>query len=672
MKKIIFISLISLIFLSCNKSVKVENFNPFSNWEQKNDTIQTIYLDYTDAIDSGFVIPSKNQVKEGTFVVSFDIDNGTDTAKEFYYKIYYQNESYKFPEVNDQDTLVSENLLASENFYGSWENTSKTFVSTGTIESGKKITIKDEIRIVGNPRNEQRYYGANDYIPTEEEINTIFSNIKNIPEWYAQIVQKSKTNKISVEAQMRIDAIYVLTTQNPQKGINQRWKRNLRVGNYKFMLVVVEKEIIEKNIIPEYIKDISKTDGNRFVNPFYFFLHGEGKKMKGIYLNESNTIKVLAKPDLGSGIFIDSKKLNGKKISTTYYSGKCGESDDIYKKAHFQQFFHNIRSTDNFKNIPVIKDIFKEKYTIEDFENNRQKYTPDKQIDVSVAVTDCPCQTVESDTKNNKIIIRNPGTKENEWRKESVGVKTRHGFTYGKFRAKVKLTRLLNEDGVWNGITNAIWLIFENGSWNNRRQTAPDKGYLPKEQVGRDVPRVRDNDYSEIDFEIVKTSRDWPNSSYSPKRNFVPFNNDKKFDVAVACTNWDLATQEPPKFDVGVHAINYKGEDFLVQRWDHWYKALTSKVPANEKELFGSEYYYFEIDWHPTEIIWRIGPSIDKMKIVGYMNDEYTSIPNNQMLMVFTQEFHLGNWWPMTPFPQDYIPFPKNDYYGEIYEIVIE
>jgi hypothetical protein len=142
--------------------------------------------------------------------------------------------------------------------------------------------------------------------------------------------------------------------------------------------------------------------------------------------------------------------------------------------------------------------------------------------------------------------------------------------------------------------------------------------------------------------------------------------------LSVSCTNWDMACWEPKNFVVGCNPVAYEDKIFETHRWDHWYRALSSRVPEKDDTLFGSPFYYFEIEWRPTEIIWRIGPTPDLMRVVGYMNDSVTSIPNNQMLLIITQEWHNTNWWPGSPYLQHFVPFPKNDILGEIFEVVIE
>jgi hypothetical protein len=54
------------------------------------------------------------------------------------------------------------------------------------------------------------------------------------------------------------------------------------------------------------------------------------------------------------------------------------------------------------------------------------------------------------------------------------------------------------------------------------------------------------------------------------------------------------------------------------------------------------------------------------------VNSTITSIPDNQMLLIVTQEFHNTKWWIGSPYAQENIPFPKNDIEGKIFEVTIE
>jgi hypothetical protein len=338
-------------------------------------------------------------------------------------------------------------------------------------------------------------------------------------------------------------------------------------------------------------------------------------------------------------------------------------------------------------NIPVIADILKDNYSKMDYNWNRSFYSKEELIPTILQTSKHPCATVFSDPIEKKIIIKNPKTEFGEWKKESVGIITRHGFTYGKYRVKVKLTELLNKNNVWNGLTNAIWLITQGGGeWNFRRNCNKD-GYMATYWGGPNDKRIPAVDYSEIDFEILKTPPYCPDNVFPPvfknsgdnaKNNSswnVPFpeeitNSDGS--IIVACTNWDMACHEPKNFGVGCHPVPYQNQIFEAHRWDHNYRALTEKKEESDDELFGGDYYYFEIDWRPTEIIWRIGSEPNKMRVVGYMNDQVTSIPNNQMLLIITQEYHNTKWWPGAPYSQDNLPFPLNDIPGEIYDLTIE
>lgn len=611
-----------------NSTFEIINFDATSNFQSNETKVKTIALDYKNAM-KGFVIPSANQVAEGFFKFKFELKNVSSSTQKFYYKIYYENISYKFNEFDSISKLEHE--LAQENFYGSWENTDLSFREVNSeLTSGSLIAIEDSFRIVGNPRNEMRYFS---------------------------------------------------------EGKNDRWKRNPRVGNYQLKLVVCTASDLKQ--IPIEIQNISLKKNERFLNPFYYFNYGLGKKLKEtLVINDPVFLNVYAKPDLGAGIFIKSDALGTDKYNKSYFCNTCGENEDLYRNAPLQQFINYVDSSTKFNNIPLLKDILKDDYTQIDYNWDKSFYTKEELIPTFIQTSKKPCQTVYSDPTTHSLKIKNPATTPGEWKKESVGVITRHGMTYGKYRVKVKLTELLNKSGVWNGLTNAIWLITQGGGeWNFRRICNSSRGYMATYWGGINDKRVKAVDYSEIDFEIIKTPPYCPSNKFppvfdNPVANNKNINNwhtktpddliESRDKITVACTNWDMACMEPKKFSTGCNSLDYQGKTYHTFRWDSVYRALTEKQEELDDELFAGPFYYFEIDWRPTEIIWRIGATPDKMRVVGYMNDDVTAIPNNQMLLIITQEYHNTTWWPGAPFAQDNLPFPLNDIPGEIYEIMIK
>lgn len=609
----------------------LSDFDVLTNYQPENKKeLKSIELDYFNAMDEGFIIPTGRQISGGYFTFSFSVKNKSDKAQKYAYKIYYQNESYKFQEI---DSLTGkEHEYAHENFYGSWEDSTIEFKITGSIPAdGEFHQVSDSIRIVGNPRNEEMCF---------------------------------------------------------DHGVNKRWKRNPRVGTYGFLLAVSLSDSTSLNTIPAHIKNICLQDGNKYQSPYYFFNHGNGAKSKSVLTQSSKTsLKVIARPDLGSGMYIKGGHFNEDTLNA-YSRSDCASDTALFRTAAFAQFIHYIDASTNLENIPEIKDVLHGNYTKRDYNWNRSFYSREDLISTTPRTASVPCQTVYSDPVNKKIVIHNPKSEPGKWRKENVGIISRHGMAYGKVRVKAKLTELLNKDNMWNGLTNAIWMINQEGEgdWNLRRACRKE-GYMATYWGGRNDKRVNRVGYSEIDFEILKTPAYCPEQTFPPVYKLpVPNPYDEASwnvswpdeimahdgDITVACTNWDMACWEPEKFGVGCNTISYKDQTFDLHRWDHWYRALTEKTYAPDDSLFGSDYYYFEIDWRPTEIIWRIGPEADRMRVVGYMNDKVTSIPNNQMVMIITQEFHNTKWWPGSPYQQSNIPFPLNDIFGEIYEVVIE
>ena len=649
MKRIFLILLSSLLF-SCTNGDHA--FDPMANFPDED--VVSLDMDLKGVVNDGIVIPSANQCDEAAFVFSFNAKEGQ------YYKIFYQNESYKFN---------NDNPLNSENFYGSWED-----VNIGFKKVEKTGLQTDSFRIVGNPRDERKYYGAdlskNSF--SEEAVDNVINAIYNTPEWLESVKIKADNNGNSLDKQLYLDAIWIINDNKNRGDVNNRFKRNPRVGEYSFMLVICDEKAM--NEIPDYIKNISLTDENgNFVNPYAYFLNNNSDDIDVIISPKTLKTRAVITPEYG--VFLDETQIKTDDYSVDNSNPRCSDSDEMYSNALYKQFLSHVSQQYTLRNIPLIKDVVSDDdpFTMKEYEDAKTKYDSAQLQYNYPFVTDCLGSTVKLND-DNSISLINPGNNDmNNLQKESTGVITRVGFTYGKYRGKIKFPVMLNEENIWNGLTYAFWLIYQDEhAWNNRRTSTAGGGYIDKNDDSENPVRRYDYHYSEIDIEIVKASRYWPEMYYaSEDKRFEEetpkFNN----EIMYCCTNWDLATPEPDKFASGINKIPYDNKEYDAMRWTDLYKALTLKSPISN-DVFKEDYYYYEIEWRPEEIIWRIGPSPDEMTVVGYMNDEYTSIPNNQMLCIITQEYHYSEWWPPVVFEQGLIPYNKTDIEGKVYEIVIE
>ena len=530
--------------------VKTNYFRPMSNFGHRR-TVK-LDMDMENAVLEGITLPSAKQCESGVFEFKFF----TLSKKYKYYKIYYQNESYKFDDTS---------ALANENFYGSWEDVNVGFKP---IEHHR---TKDSFRIVGNPRDEKMYYGADlsENPLSEENIQSVINAIHNVPEWYESVVRKAENNDTSLEDQLRMDALWILNDNKNKGDVNHRWKRNPRVGEYSFILVLCDEQGLEE--IPEYVQYIGKTDENgQFVNPYGWFEQHHSKHIKVI--RSRRKFKTRAVISVDRGIYCDMT------------------DDTLYRNALYEQFFSSISKQYTLRNIPVIQDVVGEDpYTREQYEANRNRFDS-SELQMNWPVTsDTPCQTVRLADDKSYITLINPGNHDlNNLRKESTGIRTRVGFTYGKFRGKIKFPVMLNQEHLWNGLTYAFWLIYsDNHKWNNRRPSFTGGGYIPKNDDSDNPKRTPYNYYSEIDIEIVKASKYWPRDYYPQKPEDVgkyvedATQND---EVMFCCTNWDLASPEPEKFSTGIGYIPYNLlRKFETMRWYPNYKALTTRTPMQNK-----------------------------------------------------------------------------------------
>ncbi|MFM7218048.1 MAG: hypothetical protein ACKO1U_08530 [Bacteroidota bacterium] len=620
-----------------------------------------LQVDLDSVIFHGIMVPSARQCQEGAFRFEFIVDSLN--GRSLFYKIYYQNESYKFNESNHgkQDTACL------SNFYGSWDDPSIGFKP---VLPGDGHVV-DYFRIVGNPRNEKKYFGCSmtDYRISDEAVRNQVRIIRADAAWDESVKKKATLNGVSHEQQLISDAVYALSMDRDKGDQNHRWKRNPRMGRYSALLVVCDSAALKS--FPQGVQDISAKTAGRYVNPYQYFLSGNGSRMQGVSVSRvENMITLYSAIDLSKGVFIN-KVNESADAHPDHFRQDCNDNEISFATAELEQYFTHKDPSASISSIPIIRDVLQNEYTITDYLDAQKRFS---QTDLKPAIShssDYPCETVRYDSTLAAMVISNRGNRNLESAvKENVGVKSRIGQTYGKFTGKIAFPAQLNATNVWSGITNAFWLVFqETDAWNNRR--ASKSGYAEKGVIKADAPRSTFTYYSEIDIELVKTSRYWPANEYFGGNGPVEDAKSNR-DVIASVNNWDLADQDPTEYASGFCPVSFNGRELRPFRWKFYHQALSDRFAIDHEAIFSRPFYFFQIEWKPREIIWRMGPSKDSLTVIGYMNDAVTNIPDNQMCMVVSQEFHPSSWWVPIPFRQEYIPFPAKEISGKIYELTVE
>lgn len=603
--------------------------------------------------------------KDSTYHFELTVKNNGKVRTPFGYKIFYQNASYKFPEWDKASKAP--HPRSDENFYGSWIGDDPApFRAIEPLETGTETTVADSFYISGNPINDPIYHSPSRAFAenVEERIEKLSAKIRNNPEWYDAVKEKAKKNKNSAGKQVRDDAIYMLLNALEGDAVNQRWQRNPRVGTYEFMVVVAPLDVIDE--LPSFIHNplAENPETGKRVNPFAFFAE-ENPEMeewedKGLSVFRSpRKLKTYAVLNPSDGLYYEALEFSQPSERD---ANACGADQNAYTHAVWKQYKNTEVRDSSLNNINIARDVSDPAYNREVFAE--MKKNSERNIPSYVEMPEKACENVWYDGDEDALLVQNPGNFEPPYSKQNAGLEGRFGFTYGNFKAKIAFPEILNADYVWNGITCAYWLKFQSLDAWNQRNICDSVGYLQSGYSREDAVYAPNSSYTEIDIEIVKTSRNWPGT---PKEliepEYDPANDD---NLMVTCTNWDLACQDPPGFHIGEKSVQNNEKTYVAHRWSEYYKALTIKTERPHEESVGGEIVY-EIDWQPEEIFWRVGG-----QEVGYMNDSITKIPNNQMVPVMTQEFHYGHWWPTTPFPQGDIPYPAEPITGKLYEIRIE
>lgn len=441
------------------------------------------------------------------------------------------------------------------------------------------------------------------------------------------------------------------------------WARNPRMGTYSLLIVAVPDGSLRDHPPVRGALDITLREQGQFIEPYWFWLHGPGR----------------AQPGVSARVVPDAVRLH---LTLDLKQGVMGCNND---RGQLVPFIHYIDPESRFDNVPVVADMSSSEYTPLKFDSMLCFTPKSRLIPTLPSVAVDPCTNMRYNELDSCIEIRNPAVMMDRPRKENVGIRSRAALTYGRFRVHCALAPLLNDSDLWNGLTNAIWLFGADAKGVSRRTC--EGGYFTYAGDGGKAERRPTSVYAEIDFEIMKGMPLCPENAFPPIYpqqvadpsdraawvRTLPLEVRKESgNVAVACTNWDLACADPAGFGSGCQDVLFNGARFNAHRWDKDYRAVTEKRMEPDDALFGPAGYWFEIDWRPQEIIWRIGASLDSMRVVAYMNDSMTSIPEVPMWLVVSQEFHTTRWWPGAPYDQAGVPFPAKDLVGRIYSISVE
>lgn len=633
----------------------VTNFDPILNVE---DPIELITKNTGDLLTSGVVLPVSE--KDDHFRFTFEVKNNTRQARQYFYKLFYQNKTYQYPvaEKSALNGILEYNPKSGQNFYGSWKEVEIGFKSTSVVhQRGETLSVEDSFQIVGNPRNEELYFFNKVLPPTEKQLQDQIDEILSDSIWYAKEKSKAEINGVLVDVELRKSAEYIYQTSKKQiEKLNYRRRRTPRMGEYEFMLVVLDEQALLE--LPGYVKRINQKKDGRFINPFYYFNYGDGSRLRGCKVfNSEETLTVKTEVDfrtpIKNGALFDQDTVICSEVCLT-------TGDEGALVARIPQDLNFNKEQVNIDTV-VAWDGFNSSFYEFEIENDIQRIAQSRDEG-----KDCQCSLVQNDVENNRVILTNPaGTK------RSVGLGMILGMTYGKYTVALRLPEYLNQNEMWNGLSTAIWLENQSSEdWNNRSE-CKDQGYVSMDgSVGAGLNRKPIVSTSRIEMELMCVNNIWPKMSYKKYNGTIPVT-DSLVKMTAVCSNWDMACPDPQKFQPGAMAYEYEGSSFDVHRWNDYFQALDSRQKINAK-LISQRDVVVQLEWSPDRIVYRMGPDIKNLKVVAAMRNDVTKIPDNQMVLKIAQRYNETQWWPGAFFQQEKIPFFNREFDGYIKSITIE
>ncbi len=640
---------------SDQRSIVITEFSPLYNYEFEGDTL-VMEMDLDAGPFRGIRLPSaRKPVGKQTFQFAFKAQNTSNRARRVAYKIYYQNDSYRHPEtVIDETGREIYNTKSSENFYGSWVSDSlEGFRKTAPISANEQIVIQDEVTILGNPLNERTYFDGNpiDQRFREIDIQEAVAEISLQPNLLSDALYRSDSAQVDTLKALRKAAIQTLLSKKADYLENQRWQRNPRVGCYRFMLVAGDAESIA--MLPNTIRNMGIEDPELRVriNPFYFFRYGGGSidaLSSGITVLESQKVlKTYAVLSASHGIYYNYFDFDSIPAE---FNTVCSSTDELYMLAHFEQHVDRWHTPLPIGNIDEAANVGGMSYPLKQYLSNVK--SGKRILDTLFTPEQRPCENIYYYPLSESIGLQNPGNAKRPFAKRNAGVQGRVGFAYGRYRARIRFPEMLSKEGVWNGLTYAYALVNQ----------SENRGGIKTNETAARKPL--------IELEITKDSKLWP-GAIDAGLDTANYHPEKDHNLIVAGILSAGAGNIKDESDR--KALSAKGRDrtYLIYRPETAPERLVQKSERPAARTAGQTYYY-EIEWKPESVSWKMGPSPGQMEEVGYVNVAVSAIPNQQMVPLIRQEFQPTGERPFAPFAQRHIPYPSMPINGLVYEIVIE
>jgi hypothetical protein len=592
------------------------------------------------------VFPNRNNLNNEFFEFQFNVTNNTGTSS-LSYVIFYQNESYYYSENNWNV------LLSGDNYYGSWGHNERD--SSGlrniTVLNGTTRTIKGIFRVRGNPKN-----------------NPIYTMGDN--SWQDDITNDWKMN---------------------------RWAEQPRMGRYRFLVVVTSNPA---SITLPFLKDATVKYNNNYYTPFYWRnCIGTNFTAQTAVAEACYNLKVYAQPDMNAPLRPAGHVDNPRNPPHTLISSAFTNSS-----------FH---TWDNFQvdQIPLVQNI--ENYTQLDYNFNKQFTAPEDYVKVRIDYFDeNNINWASGEVGNaypngsNKILIATPpsncSTSPPTFKREHAGINyAENGLKYGKFRAKVKFAKMYTPipNKIWTGINNTFWFAPSNGQsqpWakincgsDTIHHTEFDIEYFPKSNSEFYYHYAYDKSTINGCANAVLKINEQSNST---KQFNIAQWNDKGIEDARVAILYSLYDMHCPNVVNpiplgGSTQIVYQGNTFTISRdlanldtfgrktgGVHSYKMVPNPVTFTETtddSLFAASYYY-EMEWTPSELIFRRGATLATMEVISYYNGNFSRIPHEYMTWIIAHhQLHVDVCSDFSHIHK-FLALPNQPIISEVTEVFIE